>query len=280
MKRREFIALFGGAAAWSSSASGQTPGQAPLVAFLWSNRALRFIQMLQQSLTATGLMEGRDFRAASRQADGDLSRLPALAAELVQLKPSAIMTGVTSAAIAARNATKTIPIVCTQMIDPVGLGLVKSHARPGTNVTGILASLEGLPGKQLEILRQVVPTAKRIGMLVNVRNAQNPIQARDAQSAAVALGVDLVALEVGSANEITAAIQLRRKEIDALLVLADPVFYVEHRIIATLADAARLPTIYPIRDNVDDGGLISYAIDRRQSYLRAADLLSKILKGG
>jgi putative ABC transport system substrate-binding protein len=285
LQRRSFLALLGGAAAsaWPLSARAQTPTKRPLIGVLNANTQQGnsvYIGYFLQRLKELGYNEGRDIDIVYRHADFDVGRLPLLADELVQLKPTVIMAPVTASAIAAKKATATIPIVAAQLIDPVGLGLVASHPRPGGNVTGILASLESLPGKQIELLREVVPSATRIGILVNASNAQNLIQVRDTKSATGKMPIELISVEIQSAGELEAAFTtMAHQHIEALLVLADSIFLGERRRIGAMAAAARLPTIYPLRDHVEDGGLISYAINRRDNFRRAADYVDKILKG-
>jgi putative tryptophan/tyrosine transport system substrate-binding protein len=199
---------------------------------------------------------------------------------LVALHPTIILAPVTAAALAAKKITSTIPIVSPQMIDPIGLGLIESHARPSSNVTGLLASLDSLPGKQIEILREVVPSAARIGVLVNIGNAQNPVQMREALTAVRSSPVTLVPMEVRSGDGIHLAFDaLARKPVNGLLVFADPLFFAERRRIASLVAAARLPAIYSLREHVEDGGLLSYGINRMASYRRAAYYVNRILKG-
>jgi len=198
----------------------------------------------------------------------------------VRLKPRLILDGQTAAAVAAKQVTTTIPIIAAQLIDPVGFGLVVSEARPGGNVTGILASLDSLPGKAIEILREIAPQASRIGVLVNVSNPQNPGQARDATVATANSAVNVVPVEVRSVDDLdTAFATLARERVQAVLVLPDSLFAAERRRIATLAIAGRLPTMSSERYYVEEGALISYGVNRQESYHRAAAYVDKILKG-
>jgi putative ABC transport system substrate-binding protein len=288
MKRREFITLLGGAAAaWPNTGSAQLAAKRPVIAVLnaTSPQSLSaYMDAFLQGMKAAGYTEGRDFdivyAATKLGAAADLARLPELADALVALRPTIILAPVTAAAIAAKKATSTIPIVSPQMIDPVGLGLVKSHAQPGGNVTGLLASLESLPGKQIEMLREIAPDANKIGILVNVDNAQNAVQMRDALSAVTSTPVQLVPLEVRSAADIKLVFDtFKRDQLNGLLVSADPLFFVERRRIAAFAANALLPAIYSVREHVEDGGLLSYGINRKSSYQRAAYFVDRILKG-
>jgi putative tryptophan/tyrosine transport system substrate-binding protein len=260
VRRREFIVLLGGAVAgWPVHSRAQ---QAPVIGFLSAasrdaTQTPPQVAAFRNGLKEAGYVEGSviiEFRFAENQAD----RLPALAEELVRLKPRLILAGQTAAAIAAKRVTTTIPIIAAQLIDPVGLGLVVSEARPGGNVTGILASLDSLPGKAIEILREMVPQATRIGVLVNIGNPQNPGQARDAAVAMANSPVKVVPVEVRSVDDLDAAFAtLAREQVQAVLVLPDSLFTGERRRIATLAIAGRLPTMSSERYNVEEGALIS-----------------------
>jgi putative ABC transport system substrate-binding protein len=232
-------------------------------------------------MRALGYLEGRDYDTAPRFAEGDLTRLPALASELVgQLKPDIIVTANTTAAAAARKASSTIPIVSAAMVEPVEKGLVVSHAHPGGNLTGILISLDTLLGKQLEIGAELLPAAKKAGTLINVNSIASAIQRRDAEKVASALGMELVAAEIQTNNDIETA--LRRFAMDGIQVVVvptDPMFYTERRRMAALAGTLKLPVVYGLREHPEDGGLISYGIDLRANWRRAADFVDKILKG-
>jgi len=206
--------------------------------------------------------------------------LPLLANELVRLKPDVIVTGSTEAVFAAKQATAAIPIVSTALTDPVAFGLVESQARPGGQVTGILITLDGLPGKQLELLLELVPGATRIGMLFNSRNRTHTVSQRDAKAAANALGVTLVPVDIRAANELNAGFQtFVRERVELVLMLADALFMSERRQIADLAAAAQLLSIYTFREYAVAGGLISYGVNLRESNRRAAAYVDKILKG-
>jgi len=206
--------------------------------------------------------------------------LPLLANELVRLKPDVIVTGSTEAVFAAKQATAAIPIVSTALTDPVAFGLVESQARPGGQVTGILITLDGLTGKQLELLLELVPGATRIGMLFNSRNRTHTVSQRDAKAAANALGVTLVPVDIGAANELNAGFQtFVRERVELVLMLADALFMSERRQIADLAAAAQLLSIYTFREYAVAGGLISYGVNLRESNRRAAAYVDKILKG-
>jgi putative ABC transport system substrate-binding protein len=239
-----------------------------------------YVESFRQGLQRLGYIEGRDVEIAYRYSDGDPVRLPALAAELVTLKPDVIVTASTSAAVAAKQATTTIPIISAILTDPIGNGLAVSVAHPGGNVTGIEFTLEGLAGKQYELAREVVPATSSVGLLVHMKNPSNPPQRRDAETAAAVLGIRLVPVDVDMPDQIDTAFQAyARERVDWVAVLADSLFISERSRIAALAISLRLPTIFNAREHVEAGGLISYGVDLLANYQRAADYVDKILKG-
>jgi putative ABC transport system substrate-binding protein len=227
-----------------------------------------------------GHIEGRDYAFEERYADGNLNRLPLLAEELVSLKPDLIVAGSTPVALAVKRGTADIPIVGLLLTDPVGMGLVRSEAHPGTNVTGILLRVEGLPGKQLEIALDLVAGARKIGALIDPNNPSNEVQRQEAESAAAKLGMKLVPIEVRTGDEIVTAFQtLVREHADFVMVFTDAVYLTKRRQIAAFALASRMPTIFSDRDSVEGGGLISYGTNWRETYRRAAYYVDRILKG-
>jgi ABC-type uncharacterized transport system substrate-binding protein len=284
VRRREFIALLGGtAAAWPTSIFAQPHGIRALVAMLVAGTSDGYssqVQAFRRGLQKLGYTEGRDVAIVDRYSDGDSTRLPALAAELVKLKPDVIVTTSTSTAVAAHQATTTVPIVSAILTDPVGNGLAESEARPGGNVTGIEFTLKGLTAKMLELAREVIPQTSSIGLLVNMKNASNPAQRRDAEAAANAVNLRVVPVDVGMADQLGGAFQVYvRERVDWVLVLGDSLFLSERNRIATSAISLRLPTIFPQREHVAAGGLISYGIDVAANHERAAYYVDKILKG-
>jgi putative ABC transport system substrate-binding protein len=287
VKRREFIALLSGAAAsscaWPFAAFAQPAAKRPRIAWLGGSLprpAAKVVAAFIEGMRALGYTEGRDFEMEYRWAEGYLDRLPALAEELVRRGTDVIVAGNIQAAVALRDATKTIPIVCALLDDPVGLGLIKSDARPGGNVTGLLTSLPGLPAKQLELARDLIPGAARIGLLVNPANVSNLSQRQETETAAAAMAVKLVPVETRTPEDLDPVFPaLARERVDVVIVLRDPMFFSQRRTITAAALAARLPTIFALREPVDDGGLISYGINLAQNLRRAADYVVKILKG-
>ena len=284
MRRREFITLLGGAAVWPRAARAQAPGRRPLIAYLaGASSASAFASTapsLLKGLRDLGYVGGRDFDITYRFADGHMERLPELADEVVRLKPDIILAPTTTPALVAKQATVTIPIVCPLLENPVGLGLVASHNRPGGNVTGLLRYVDGLAGKTLTLATLLVPGAGRIGMLINVGSAESIDQRRDMNDAAQKLPLKIVPAEVRKPDDLEAAFaRLAGERADALVVLQDSLLFSEHRRILALAAAARLPAIWTTRLFAEAGGLIGYGIDEADSFRRAASLIDKILKG-
>jgi putative ABC transport system substrate-binding protein len=213
LRRRDFIKSIAeclgvvatSATLFPNKGLGQTLPKRPLIGFLGASSksaGARYYQGFPQGMRERGHMEGRDYLLEERYADGQMSKLPLLAQQLAALGPDAIVVSNTVAALAMKQATPSIPIVCGTITDPIGQGLVASEARPGGNVTGILLRLEGLTGKQLEFALNLVPGAARIGLLVNVTNPTDVVQRRDAESAIEKLRVVAVAVEVRTANEV------------------------------------------------------------------------------
>jgi len=283
MKRRELIVLIVGAAAWPLTARAQVPARRPLIAFLIGTTPASSIPLLRsfaQQMQALGYLEGRDYDTAVRFGEGDLRRMPVLASELVGLKPDVVVTANTTAGAAVKNATSTIPIVSATMIEPVERGLVASHANPGGNLTGILISLDTLLGKQLQIAVELLPGTKKVGMPVNVNSVASTIQRRDAEKVAAALRVELVPADMRANDEIDTAFRwLANQGAEVAVVHTDPLFYTERRRIAALAEVLRLPVVYGLREHAEEGGLLSYGIDLRANWGRAADFVDKMLKG-
>jgi putative ABC transport system substrate-binding protein len=194
--------------------------------------------------------------------------------------PGVFVTGTIAGTLAIEQATAAIPIVNPALTDPLGFGLVASQARPGGQVTGILTTLDSLLGKQLELVLELVPGATRIGMLLNVSNPGNAFHLKTAEAVATALAVKLMSVEVRSPADIDAAFQtLAQQRPEILLIIPEALFLSERKRIVGLADGARLPTIYSTREHVEDGGLMSYGINLRESWRRAAAYVDKILKG-
>lgn len=292
MRRCEFIVLIGGAVVrrcaflkiigvvfvtlWASSGFSQPSPGHPSIAYLAAGSqgtGARYYSGFPQGMRELGYVEGRDYAFTDRYAEGDQARLPLLAKELVQLTPDIIVTSPTVAVLAAKQATASIPIVGINMSDPVGLGLIISEARPGMNVTGVLTRVEGMPGKWLEIVHDLIPAVRKIGVLAHSGDPASVLQQRDTEAAATKLGVIVVSVGVHAADEVGAAFQtFVREQADAAIVFGDAMFLSVRRQIAASALASRLPTVFNIREHVEDGGLISLGIDLHANFHRAYGL--------
>ena len=233
-----------------------------------------------EGMRALGYVEGQNLVMEYRGAEGQYERLPALAAELVRLKVDVLLVVNTPAALAAKDATTTIPIVMAGVGDPVGSGLVASLARPGGNVTGLIALSTDLTGKQLEFLKDVLPTVSRVALLWNPANPAHALMVREADVAVRALGVQLHLVEAGSPDAFDSAFTaMTSAHADALLVMGDGMFFQHRRRLAELAATSRLPTMHNIRPFVEAGGLMAYGPSPLDIRRRAAVYVDKILKG-
>jgi putative ABC transport system substrate-binding protein len=225
-------------------------------------------------------VEGQNIAIESRWAEGKYDRYPALAADLVRLKVDVIVAVGGRASDVAKHATRTIPIVMSVVIDPLGSGLVASLARPGGNVTGISLMTPDLVGKQLEVLKEVVPKVSRVALLWNPNNPGSAAQLREAEAAARALGVRLQILAARDPQEIDSAFAaMTRGRAAALVVLADAILLNQRRQIAELAAERRLPAVYGPSEHAEAGGLMAYSANLLDLERRAATYVDKILKG-
>jgi putative ABC transport system substrate-binding protein len=285
MRRREFITLLGGAAGWPLAARAQQVGKVPRIGYLSPGSAspgpLAYHDEFQRGLRELGYVEGRNIVIDYRFAEGKFDRLDQLAAELVRLNVNIIVSVVTQASLAAKNATSTIPIVIVSVADPVGAGLVASLARPGANVTGNSAMTNEVIGKSLALLKQTVPIVSPVAVLWNPNNVTYQGQIlRETEMAAGKLGVELQTFGVRAPDEFDptfAAITSARAA--SLLVLPDPLFSAYTARIADLADKSRLPAMYGLKEDVAAGGLMAYGPKYADLYWRAASYVDKILKG-
>ena len=282
MRRRDFIALLGGAASLPFAARAQVSTKRPLVAFLsvgMGREGNAPLIAFERGMRELGYADGQNIDIEYGFAGGKLERFPALAGELIRLSPNVILASVTPAAVAARALTQTIPIVCPLLADPIRFGLIVSESRPGRSVTGVLFRTEGLAGKQLELALQLMPGVVKIGFLVNVASGII-IDRQELESACQTLGITSVPAEVRTPNDLEAAFQaLADDSVQAVIVLVDGLFYNERNRIAALAEAKRLPAIYGFRDHVDAGGLVSYGVNLAENFHRSATYVHKILKG-
>jgi putative tryptophan/tyrosine transport system substrate-binding protein len=284
LKRRDFITLLGGAAAWPLSARAQQPAT-PLVAVmspLSVATAARNIAALRNRLRELGYTEGRNINIEYRFGDGLAERFPVLVADLVALKPAVIVVGSTAGVLAARKVTRTTPLIWFGSVDdPVALGLVESFARPGGNVTGFLLSNDAsMVGKRLELLRDAMRGFSRVGVVLDPEYAAADGTLKALPSVARELGLEARIYEVRSAAELEAAFAAAAHDgMQALYVPEAPLFLTRRSEIATAAASVGLPAIYTFREFVQAGGLMSYGADLPALYQRAAGYVDKILKG-
>ena len=282
MRRREFISLLGGAAAtWPLAAGAQQPAM-PVIGFL-SGRSPReaaiALDAYRQGLADVGYIEGKNFTIEYRWAEGWYDRLPALAAELAGRRV-ALIAAVGGSELAAKAATDTIPVVFTTGADPVHLGLVASLNKPSANVTGVTFLASGLGAKRLELLRYFVPNATAIAMLVNPNYPATAAEVDDVRAAARSLGLRVNILNAWTRSEIDAAfVSLGRERVDALFVGGDPFLLGQRDHLVPLSATHTLPTIYPQREYVDAGGLMSYGTSIPNGYRQAGVYSGKILGG-
>ena len=283
MKRRDFITLLGGAAAWPGAARAQQPAM-PVVGFLdaRSQDAVRErLRAFRQGLKDSGYVEGENVTIMYRFAENQIDRLPDLAADLVRHRAAVIATAGDDVALAAKAATTTIPIVFIVSQDPVKLGLVTSIARPGANVTGINFFSGELVAKRLEILRELVPGAARVALLVNRSSTPNTeTTLRDAEAAARAMRLQIQVFDAGTRQDIEAAFtSFVRERPDALFVATDPFFTTRQVQIINLAARHAIPTAFPNRESTEIGGLMSYGASISDAWRQSGAYVGKILKG-
>ena len=283
MKRRGFITLLGGAAAaWPLAARAQQQAKLPTIG-LWgpstlsaaSQRVARFVQRLRE----LGWIEGRTVAIEYRWAEGRNERAAEIAAEFVRLKVDVIVAQGTPSVIAAKQATSVIPIVFAAVGDPVGSGLVANLSRPGGNVTGLSTQQTDTASKRIELFREMVPGLRRLAIMGNVGNPSVELELSEVQSTARALGLEATAFELLRAEDIAPAFDALKGRADALYVCADPLVFTNRIRVNTLAQGARLPTMYLLGEYVEAGGLMSYGPSVPDLYRRAADFVDKILHG-
>jgi putative ABC transport system substrate-binding protein len=280
MRRREFIAVLGGAAAWPLAARAQRPGM-PVIGYLSVGAPIgHLLGVFKQSLAETGFVEGRNVAIETPSADGRYDRLPALAADLVRRQVAVIVAITASPALAAKAATATIPIVFNIADDPVELGLVASLPRPGGNATGVSFLFSDLVAKHLGLLRELLPTAARFGMLVNPQSANAEILTKKATAAAAATGVEIIVVRAGDPRAIEDAFAtLARQRVAALMVGADGYFYRRRVQLTTLAARLGLPTVFTTREFAEAGGLMSYGTSLPEAFRMTGLYTGRILKG-
>jgi putative ABC transport system substrate-binding protein len=285
MRRREFIALLGGAvAAWPLAARAQQAA-IPVIGFLGAVSPEGFADRLRgfrQGLKEAGYVEGENVAIEYRWAENQLDRLPGLAADLVRNQVTVIVAhGGTAPAIAAKAATTTIPIVFTVPEDPVRLGLVASLSRPGGNLTGVNLVIGELVPKRLELLRELVPGMSRVAAFVNPANpARAESHGKEVESAGRAMGLQIQIFNVGTSREINAAFTtLARERPDALLIGPDPFFTTRRVQLATLAARHAIPSSFSVREYPEAGGLMSYGTNVVDAYRQSGRYTGRVLKG-
>ena len=280
MRRREFFGVVGGAAAWPVVVRAQQAAKPFVVAYL----ALLDGQdsaLVKQRLHELGYVEGQNLIFDYRSANGQSERLPQLASDLVRTVPDVLMAGFgTLTAKAAQAATSTVPVVFTSVGDPIGAGIVQSLNRPGANITGVTPQASEIQGKRLEVLELLIPDIQIIAALLNPETPFSGLALTELKTAADSRGRRIEVLELRTANQLSASIDAALKAgARALLTIEDPLLLSLRERIADLAEKSRLPVVYGNREFAEAGGLMSYGVDRKPLYRRAAELTDKILKG-
>ena len=281
MRRREFLGMLGAGAAWPLTARAQQAGKLPTIGFLgtvsasaWRPWTAAFVQRLR----ALDWIEGRTVAIEYRWAEGRTERYAEIATEFVRLKVDIIVTS-GGAVLAARQATSVIPIVFAVANDPLGSGLVASLSRPGGNVTGLSAQQSDLVSKRLELLREVVPGFRQLGIMANVGYPAAVLEMDEVQGTARTFGFEVAKLEIRRPEEIAPAFEALKGRAEALYVCSDPFVNANRLRINTLALVARLPTSYAHREYIDAGGLMSYGPNFADLFRRSAELVDKVLRG-
>jgi len=280
VERRAFLgAVAGGLLAAPLGAEAQQAGKVYRIGFLRGGPPPEsYLDAFQQGLRERGYVYGQNVVVELRATDGSVDQLPQLAEELLRSKVDVILASAGPAALAARKATTSVPIVFVGVVDPVGVGLVPSLGRPGGNITGLATNSEDFAGKRLELLKAIVPSLKRVAVLWHPANLTNPIQLKGAQVAARTLGVRLEPVSIQGPNDFESAGKAVRGA-DGLLFLESPLFTTHRARLAELAGKSRLSAIYGQREYVEVGGLMSYGPQFYDLYRRAALHVDKILKG-
>ena len=282
MRRREFIGVLGGLAAWPPIARAQ-PASVPVIGLLGSATATTwapYVEAFLQGLSGAGIIDGQNAAIEYRWAEGKYDRLPAMAADLVQHRVSVIAALTTPSAVAAKAATTAIPIVFTTVGDPVQIGLVTSLRHPGGNITGATYLNVEVGPKLLELLREMVPTMTRVALLTNPTGPNSETVSKNLQAAAHALGLQLDVVNASTEQQIdTAFAILARQRADGLIIASDVLLVMRYEQVVELARHHAVPAIYQERSSVIAGGLMSYSGDARDAYHEAGAYTGRILKG-
>jgi len=282
MKRREFITLLGDAAAgWPLAARAQQAARLPTIGFLGATSAsaqTQWTTAFVQRLRDLGWIEGRTVAIEYRWAEGRNDRFAEIAVEFVRLKVDVIVTQ-GGAVGAAEQATSVIPIIFAAAVNPLGSGLVASLARPGGNATGLSIQSIDLVGKRLELLRQVVPNLHQLAIAAHVGYSASVLEMREVQATTRAVGIEVATIEIQRAEDIAPGIEALKGRAQALYVCPAPFMTANQTLINASALAAHLPTMHPLQEYVESGGLMSYGASFPDLYRRAGDYVDKILRG-
>jgi putative tryptophan/tyrosine transport system substrate-binding protein len=282
MGRREFVALLGGATAWPLAARAQPTGKLPIIGFLGTNTASaqrQWTDAFLQRLRELGWIEGRTVAIEYRWADGRLERSAELVAELVRLKVDVIVTHSAEPVLAAKRATAVIPIIFPVLGDPVGTGVVASLTRPDGNATGSSLQATDVAAKRVEILRELLPGFRRLGIVANIGAPAAVLEIREVQTAASTIGLATTTFEIRQTNDIATAIDALKDRVEALYVVSDPLVATNRNRLGILAVGAQLPTMHGARENVEAGGLVSYGPNFPALFRRGAEYVDKVLRG-
>jgi putative tryptophan/tyrosine transport system substrate-binding protein len=284
MRRRELLGLLGSTvAAWPLAAHAQQAGKVWRIGFLTAVSRETYSRLyagFQQGMRELGYVEGKDFVSEWRSAEGKYERFPEIAAELVRLNVDVIVSGVTAALPTLKRETTSIPIVMAYSTDPVGNGFAASLVRPGGNMTGLASSSDDSSPKQLEPLAVVAPNVSRIGFLGNPNSTVYRPVLKSTQDAAQKVGLSLAPIEARNPQEIENAFAaLANERVPAVMVASDAIFFAQRQRIAELALGNRLATMFPQREYVEAGGLMSYGENLADFFRRAASYVDKIFKG-
>jgi len=283
IRRRKFISLLAGAATWPLAAHAQQAAM-PVIGFIRTTTpddSVKLVEAFRRGLGEVGYVEGRNVVIEYRYAQGQIDRLPALAADLVARRVAVLAaTGGTVSARAAKAATTTVPVVFTTGDDPIKTGLVASLSRPGGNLTGVSVFGARLGAKRLALLHELIPAADTVAILLNPKNPDSEDEAKDVQEAARALGIQILVLNAGTENEIDAQFKkLVEQRVGALMLGADTFFTSQRARIATLSTYLRIPTADSVREFPEAGGLASYGASLAGIYRQAGIYVGRILKG-
>jgi putative tryptophan/tyrosine transport system substrate-binding protein len=281
MIRREFLGVLCGTAfAWPLPASAQQ--RLPTIGWFGSGSSMaasQWVSSFSQRLRELGRIEGSTVAIEYRWAEGREQRFAEIMAEFIRLRVDVVVTYSNAAALSAKQATTTIPIVFAAAGDPVGTGLVASISHPGGNVTGLSIQQTDLAGKRIEILREIMPRLDTLAILANARSANAVLEMGEAQAAARLLGLDVILSQIGVADDMAPAVEALKGRADAMYTCSDPLLTTNRIRVNTLALGARLPTMHGFREYVEAGGLTSYGPNFPDLFRRAADFVDKILRG-